>query len=208
LMVDTERALYQSAGTSVQVYSQDILLDKLNAAFVTCFEAKWWPQFVTREARTLDGATGKTTAPFTSITSWEDVKSVFRRYSARPLTTMPMSFNSLDLTGTAAKYLEPSADSTLFTVYPLEAIDDIIVVGRARPVRTGAFLLADTVPFDDLALKYYAAWEYLVDDASNAGAAEKFQGLFNARMQQLQENAFDNIVPLNSSSHDIPMEWY
>ena len=82
------------------------------------------------------------------------------------------------------RFLEASNDATLFTVYPLTATDDIVVVGRERPA--AEFIHTDIVPFDDLALSYYAAWNYMVDDASNAGAAAKFQGLFDSRMAELE----------------------
>lgn len=208
LISDTERMLYQSVGPSVQLYAQDVLAQKIQQAFDRCFSAKMWPQFVKREVRTLNGTTGKTTVPFSLITNWEDVKKggVFRRYSANPIPTIPLSFNTLDLTGSVVRYLEPAGDTTLFTAYPLTAVDQIVVVGRARPANE--FILTDIVPFDHLALEYFAAWEYCVDDASNAGQAAKFQGHFDARMKQLEDDAFDNIVRINSRSGEIPMNWY
>lgn len=208
LITDTERMLYQMAGPSVQLYAQDVIAQKLQQAFDRCFSAKFWPQFVKREVRTLNGATGKTTVPFSFITQWEDVMKggVFRQYSQRPIPTLPMSFNTLDLQGGSVRYIEPSADATLFTAYPLDATDQIVVVGRARPANE--FILTDIVPFDHLALEYYAAWEYCVDDASNAGQAAKFQGHFDSRMKQLEEMAFDNRVPLYPTRGDIPQNWY
>jgi hypothetical protein len=207
LTVDTERMLYQAAGINTQVYAQDVIMQKLQHAFDNCFTAEWWPSFIRREARTLDGATGKTTAPFNLIREWKDVNSVFRRNSQHPLPTMPLSYNLLDLSpGATARFLEPSNDATLFTVYPLGSVDDIVVVGRERPINE--FIGTDIVPFDNLALCYYAAWDYLVDDASNAGAAAKMQGLFNARMDALKDAEFDNIVLLNPRSEQIPSQWY
>ena len=207
LTVDTERMLYQAAGINTQVYAQDVIMQKLQHAFDNCFTAKWWPSFIRREARTLDGVTGKPIIPFTLIHEWKDVQSVFRKNSQHPLPTMPLSYNLLDLpTGTAARFLEPRSDAQLFTVYPLSATDEIVVVGRERPV--GEFIGTDIVPFDNLALCYYAAWDYLVDDASNAGAAAKMQGLFDARMKTLEDSEFDNIVLLNPTSEQIPSQWY
>jgi hypothetical protein len=208
LITSVEQMLYNSAGPSVQVYSQDIIAQKLNQAFDRCFHAKMWPQFLRRETRTLDGATGKTTAPFTYILEWGDVQSVFREYSNRPLQTMPESFNILSLgSGGYAKFIEPSDDDTLFTIYPLDATGQISVVGRASPSGAGNFALSDTVPFDYLALEYLAAWEMAIDDASNGGMAAKFQTLFDSRMKQLEDDAFDNVVLLAPNSDTIPMEW-
>lgn len=209
LITETQEKMYQSAGPAVQIYSEDIIARKLNETFDRCFKAKFWPQFTKREVRTLDGVTGKTTAPFTLIKEWDDVHSVFRYNSRNPIPTMPESYNLLQLpTGTVIRFLEPAADATLFTAYPLTANDQIVVVGRATPTRYGALLKTDIVPFDHLALEYGAAWELATDEASNAGMASKFQGLFNSRMKELEEGAYDNIVQLHPNRSEIPREWY
>lgn len=208
LITDVETMLYNAAGPSVQVYSQGVFAQKFNQAFDRVFHAKFWPQFLKRETRTLDGVSGQVTAPFTLIKEWGDVNAVFRENSARPLQTMPESFNLLSLnTGGAPKFLEPSSDSTLFTVYPLNAAGRISVVGRAMPTNTGAFALDDTIPFDYLSLEYIVAWEYATDDASNAAMASKFQTLFDSRMKQLEDDAFDNVVLLSPGSDSIPLTW-
>ncbi len=206
LAVDTERMLYQAAGVNTQVYAQDVLIQKLQHAFDHCFTALWWPSFIRREVRTLDGVTGKPTAPFSLIKEWKDVQSVFRKNSPHPIPPMPLSYNILDLPpGGIARFIEPASDATLFTVYPLDATDEIVAVGRERPVLE--FINSDTVPFDNLALCYFAAWDYMVDDASNAGSASKFQGLFDSRMKQLEDAEFDNIVLLNPRAEQIPTRW-
>jgi hypothetical protein len=209
LITDTQRMLYQSAGHAVQVYSQDLLMQKLNQAFTRCFEAKFWPQFDRRVTRTLDGATGQPTVPFSDITSWEDVDRVFRKNSPHPIPVLPRSYNILDLPATTnVRFIEPTNDTTLFTAYPLTSTDQISVVGRARPVNAGNFLIQDEVPFDFLALEFSAAWEYAIDDASNAALASKFQGLYEQRMNQLQESSFDDIVLLAPRANHIPQEWH
>ena len=207
LITDTERMLYQAAGPSVQVYSQDVLAQKLNQAFTRCFEAKFWPSFNARETHVLNGVTGKTVAPFTLISRWVDVDKVFRRYSPTPLTVLPRSISSLDIRAGAAKFIDPAPDETLFTVFPLTAVDTIEVVGRTRPIRSGNFNIMDEVPFDYLALEYHAAWEYAIDDASNAGVAAKFQTLFDSRMNQLEELEFPSVVQLAPHSDTIQTEW-
>lgn len=209
LITETQQKLYQAAGPAVQVYSEDLLAQKLNEAFDRCFSAKFWPQFLKREVRTLDGVTGKTTAPFTYVKEWGDVHSVFRSNSSVPIPTMPESYNLLGLpTGTAPRFIEPSDDTTLFTIYPLTSTGQIVVVGRNRPANAGNFAATETVPFDYLALEYLAAWEYATDEASNAAMAVKFQSLFNNRMKQLEDDAFDNVVMLNPRADVIPTQWY
>lgn len=206
LITDTQKLLHQASGLSVQIYSEDLLMQFLQHAFDHCFTAEFWPSFVRRETRTLDGVTGKTTTPFTLIKEYKDIKSVFRRNSQHPIVEMPLSFNLLDLPdGTIMQFMEGRTDAYLFTAYPLGAVDEIVVVGRERP--TNEFILTDTVPFDHLALIYYAAWSYLVDEAANGAAVAKYDGLFNTRMKELQDSEFKNIVALNPRNSQIPDRW-
>lgn len=207
LTTDVEKMLYQAAGPGVQIYAQDVLMQKIQQAFDHVFTTKFWPQFMVREVRTLDGVSGTVTAPFTSILENKDIHSIFRRNSDHPIPQLPNSINTLDLpVSDAIQFYAPTANSNLFTAYPLEATDEIVVVGRARPATE--FIATDTVPFDYLALEYWAAWEYCVDDASNAGMAAKFNGLFDSRMKELEDNEFTNVVQLNPRSGQIPTRWY
>lgn len=206
LVTDTQKLLHQASGLSVQVYSQDALMQLIQHAFDHCFTTEFWPSFLRREVKTLNGIDGKVTVPFTLIKEFKDIKSVFRKNSHHPIPEMPQSFNLLDLPSSGVvKFIEGRTDNYLFTAYPLNAKDQIVVVGRERPA--SEYILTDTVPFDHLALIYFAAWSYLVDDASNAGAAMKYQGLFNTRMKELQDSEFKGIVPLNPHRAHIPSTW-
>lgn len=207
LTTDVEKMLYQAAGPAVQIYAQDVIMQKIQQAFDHVFTTKFWPQFMVREVRTLDGATGLVTAPFTSIIESKDIHSIFRKNSDRPIPQLPYSINTLDIpVGTAIKFYAPRTDANLFTAYPLDAVDQLVVIGRSRPANE--FIATDIVPFDHLALEYWAAWEYSIDDASNAGMAAKFQGLFDSRMKELEDAEFSHVVMLNPRSEEIPTRWY
>jgi len=206
LVTDVERALYQSAGPGVQIYAQDVIVQKLQAAFNHCFLHKFWPQFRRREVRTLSGVNGLLSTPLTLIREWEDIQYVFRRNSDRPLPHIPSSFNTLHITGTTARYIEATGDSNIFKVWPETAEGDIVVIGRSRPAAD--YGLSDTVLFDATALVHFAAWWYFTDDDSNPAAAETHRGLFESRMGQLVEGAFGNAVELNPRQGYIPDQWY
>lgn len=208
LITATEKRLYQLAGPAVQVYAQDVIMQKLQDAFDHLFTTKFWPQFVVREVKTINGIDGKVTVPFSLITEPKDIHSIFRRSSEHPIPRLPNSINTLDIPETAiAKFWQPRTDNYLFTIYPLDATDQIVVIGRQKPKATD-FILTDVVPFDHLALEYWAAWDYCVDDASNAGAAAKFQALFNSRIKELEDAEFDNIVLINPHTSQVPTRWY
>lgn len=202
-----ERELAQYAGASVQLYSEGIIQQRIQQAFDYIFTMDYWPQFRVREQRTVDGATGKATVPFTSIKQWDDVQYIFRQWSDRPIPELPEGFSTMNLIGTMTQWIEPRTDAYLFTVYPLTATDVLEVVGRNRPATL--FIPTDVIPFDDWAIVHYAAWSYLVDDGSNPGAAAKQQGLFDIRIKMLKDNSQKGIIYLNPrSAVDFPQRWY
>lgn len=208
LMTDVQRELYQSPGVSVQTYSQDRIVALIQQAYEHCVKQEFWPQFRKRETRTLDGVTGQVTVPFTDILDWEDIEAVFRENSDRPIPIAPASFNSLSYppSGTTPRFIEASGDANLFRVYPIDAVGQVLVVGRRTQLTT--FGLTDVVPFDHLALVHFAAWSYFTDDASNPASAMKHQGLFETRMAKIKDNAFDHAVQLNPHSGYVPDRWF
>lgn len=208
LITDVEHALYQSAGPAVQIYAQDTIARHINEGFQHCYKQRFWPQFRKRETRTLNGVTGHVTAPFTHIADWEDIEHVFRRGSDRPLPLLPPSYNTLDdpVAHATARYIEATGDANLFTVYPIVAEGDILVVGRTT--NTTTYGLADTVPFDHIALVHYAAWSYFTDDGSNPASALKHQGLFESRMKKIESDSDSHAIELNPNSAYIPDRWY
>ena len=207
LITDIERALYQSAGPTVQLYSQDIIMQMVQDAFDHLFTAHWWMRFRVRETRTLDGTTGTITAPLTNIKQYDDILHVYNAYDKRPIPILAGGSNthdSLYTTGSVARYIDADANS-LFVVYPLSAAGTILVVGRKRP---NVFSITDDVPFDHVAIKHFACWSYYVDDDSNPSAAAKHQGLFETRKQQLMLDDRNHRTVLDPQAERYPSTWY
>lgn len=207
LITDVERALYQSAGPAVQLYSQEIIQQQIQDAFDHLFTKAWWPWFRVRETLTMDGATGYPTTPLVSITQYEDIRYVYSVNRERPLSKLPLGTNILNNnfdTGTIPRYIEGDA-TRIFRVWPSASVGSIVVVGRMRPA---AFIITDTVPFDATAIKHFAAWSYFTDDASNPAAAAKHQGLFETRLAQITEDAFNEPITLDPMVDRAPNQWY
>lgn len=206
LITDTEKAIYQSAGTSVQIYSQDIIMQQLQHAFTHLFDLHWWPRFIVREVLTLDGTTGQATVP-AFITEFKDIRYVFAGTYTRPIPEMPLGLNpanTIAANGGLPRFLEGTNDTKLVRVYPLNATGTITLVGRARPAD---FVLADPVPFDSLLLTHFAAWSYFTDDGSSPASAQRHQGLFENRLKQIEDSEFNAPIRLDRGSNDIPSRW-
>lgn len=205
LVTATEVAIYQSAGPQVQIYSQDILSQMILRGFTLAFDKRYWHYFRKREQRTLDGTTGQITSVLTHITEYKDIQGVFIEGSQRRLPILPASYNTLGMTGSRGRFIEASDNTKLFVVYPLTSEGDVLVVGRRRPSISA---MDDEVPFDATYLVNYAAFEYFTDDASNPGAAQKHQGLYETRLKQLEEMDEQHAVQLDALSSEIPTDWY
>lgn len=206
LISDVERELYQLAGPQVQIYSQDIIAQMIQQAFNHVFLKRYWGYFRKREERTLDGVTGQITAPLTYISDYHDIQHVYREGSQRPLPVLPSTYNTLGMTGSAPRFITPSGDANLFTVYPLDAEGDVLVIGRRRP--TADYAMDEEVEFDPTFLVHYVAWSYFTDDGSNPASALKHQVLFEKRLEELERADAQHAVVLDPHQGEIPQDWY
>lgn len=205
LVSDVERELYQLAGPQVQIYSQDILAQMVQQAFDHFFLKRYWSYFRKREERTLDETTGQITAPLTHISEYEDIQHVFRENSQRPLPKLPDTYNTLGMQGTSPRFIAPSGNANLFTIYPVTAEGDVLVVGRRRPAE---YAMDEEVEFDPTCLVHYVAWSYYCGDGSNPAEVAKHQGLFEDRYKQLVLADQQHAISLDGRSSEIPTEWY
>lgn len=208
LISGVQDKLYQQAGLGVQIYSQDNIAKKIVEGFDLLFtnNDKKWKRFNVYVQKTLDGTTGRPTTVVTEITSYEDLYAVYRENSDQKLSLFSSERNPFNITGTQAYQYMPDA-THLIRVVPFTSTGNIVLFGRQRP-STYPFTLDDIVPFDYLALEYYAAWSYCVDDGSNPAQADKFNGLFEERVNQLYKSQASEPISLNSDRVDIPDRWY
>lgn len=205
IVTQAERELHQSAGMSVQVYSQDQLAMLVQNSFDLIFDdvTHRWKRFERATIYTLDGTTGHTTTPVSTIYKhYEDIQHVYPGSSTRALANWGGG-NPSAITGGTAVFVAPG-DTDIIKVYPSTASGQITVVGKARPDR---FTIRDTVPFDAATVAYLTAWQYAVDDGTNPGSAEKLRQLYEQRYKQMKLNSSKEPIALNSSYGNLPMSW-
>lgn len=208
LIVDVQSAIYQSAGVSTQVYSQDIIANMITDGFIFLASdvQKDWKRFKNSVTYTLDGTTGRTTVPISNtFKNYDDIQHIFIGQTERMITAIDLNNNPSMYTGDAPLgYLHDTTDT--IRIIPASATGTITINGIVYPT---SFILTDIVPFDHLALKYYVAWQYMTDDGSNPGAAEKLRVLFEARYKNLGLSQDQAPVALNGAGmNDFPREWW
>lgn len=208
LITRVQTALYQAAGPSVQLYSESMLAQMIEDAFVTLANDPKirWKKFRIFNRYTLDGTTGRTTVPLNStFKAFGDIYNIFPDQSNRPLTYMPTTDNPYLYTGNRPlKYIRDTVDT--IRVIPTGATGDIIVVGKSVP--QPPLLISDTVPFDYLAIMNYVCWEWATDDGSNPGMAEKFRVKYESRYEEIKAEEATESIKLSGAQSDIPNQWY
>lgn len=197
LIVKVQERLSMVAGTSVQIYAEDIIADMIQHKFDVLFDEAYWPQYTTVAQWTLDGTNGQVTTDLTTlIKRFDDVGTIFLENSDTALTILSSSVNPFNVTGTTPIHFEADTEvDKVFHVWPKASTGDIVVRYRTKPDN---FTSEDNINFDDQALILGSVYDFAEDDGTNPNATQKFQALFEARVKQLKNNLSSNPIALDS----------
>lgn len=184
--------LSQLTGASVQTYSIDRIGEMVQHKFDVLFDETWWHQFMYWEPITLSNTTGEPAAPTADLTAlsnplkrFDDIKAIYPPNSNKPLPYLPENVNPDNITGSAARFVEPvGTTGKIFRILPVTVTDVVNMHYRSKPDN---FVTGDTVNFDDQALILGATYDYLEDDGTNPGATEKMKDMFESRVRQLKK---------------------
>lgn len=212
LVTDVQRELSQVPGIGTQAYSEDYIVQLLTAGFKVVFREEFWPHLSEWFQKTLDGSTGQWSGAGVDVYVLQDVRCVYGpkdRY--RPLPHLPRHINPYEIAGTTPRYVEGRNGASTgkpFRIWPLAATGTITFQARVMP-DDEVFLSSssDEVPFDDLTLVYYAAWQYIENDGSNPGQAEKLKNMFEARLAQEKKNLANLPIDLDPRMAQSNSEW-
>lgn len=211
LITEVEKAIFQVAGAAVQGYSEDLILSKIQDAFLFMAEDPDvnWKRFQNRTfvTRTLDGTTGRTTVSVaSSVGNFNDITAVYPDGTNTELVSGVVDQNPVLLEGNSPlQFIADDVD--IMRVLPITATGNIVIVYRKYPAFP--FIKTTVVPFDYLAIKYYVAWDYMVDDGTNPGAAEKLRQQFETRYKHLMKMQ-DRAGPAynGKGGADYPTQWW
>jgi hypothetical protein len=212
LVTDIETELYEVSGPAVQVYTQALIVSKINDAFITFFDEKkfHWKRFLEYNTYVLNGTTGESTTSVTAAyASFEDILFIYPAESDYPLTKWNLNRNPALITGSQPlMYAYSGTSERLFKVLPATAEGSVVVIGKRRPSNWPYDdLEQDTVAFDYLAIKYYVCMQILADDGANPEAANLMTEKFKARYKELEIMNSREPIALNGRSGQIPSQW-
>jgi len=193
-------------GTSVQPYAERRIKAYIQDVFDLIFYKRYWSQFSSWQTGTLDGVTGVVTSDLTSVLlHWNDLQKVVKDKENVALPSIIPESNPYTLTGTTPKYVAPLATVKIFKIYPVTSVGNIQFYIRTKPSN---FIDTDVINFDSMALIYGTTYLYAEDDATNLGAVDKFKGLFELRVKQLELEDDQHISKLANSDYTVPYEWH
>lgn len=179
---DVVELLSQAAGVAVQRYAENRIQLIINNLFLMVIERQWWPDVMQWYDLPLDGVNGLPVGDVSQISKFTDIRCVFYDGSDVPMPQLSGEVNPYKLTASQA-YGYTSRAGGLFQVWGNQAPGRVQFHARQTPDR---YTADDIVKFDRLCLALGAAWWYLEDDATAPGSAQKFQNLFNQRLDQLE----------------------
>jgi len=193
------------AGTNVQPYAEVRIQAYIQDIFDLVFYSRFWKQYSSWNTGTLDGVTGVVTNDLTPlITRWSDLKVVVRDQESLPLPVVSSFINPYSITGSSPLYIAAKNTNKIFNVFPITSTGDVQFYIRTKP---SDFTSKSVINFDSLVIIYGAAYLYSEDDATNLGATDKFKGIFEARLKQLENLEDIHPIKLSSVKNVIPDHW-
>lgn len=212
---DALTVIGEVAGAGVQQYSEDILMANCIRGFDLLFKKYPWEQYTDWFSLPLDGVNGKvTTNAFTNVRDPEDIIAVRVDKSTVNLPVLGSRQNPFQITGTTPRFWKslPATDADYegkrIVIYPKTATGTINVFARLYPKATGIdWAWDDNMHLDKLMLAQATAYQALVSDETNSGAAQAAQALMEARFADIKALLADR--PIGTSSEPpIPNYWF
>ena len=195
LTQDVIKNLSMYQGTSTQLYAEDRIAAIIIRIFNSLFEDRFWDQHTFWYKYTLTGTNGVVGETVSNdIAKFTDIQCISSadnpQYSLKQLQS---TTNPFLIEGNTPNYFIPSQNpNKIFAIVPFSATGDIYVRARHRP----ATIIATTeIPFDPDILVLGACYEYCADDGNSNTQVQKFQMLYQKRLQELinleNQNVFD-----------------
>lgn len=204
--------LGEVAGTGVQAYSEDRILEVVVQTFNLVWGKYAWDQYTDWSQRTLDGTLGIITADLSDVRSHEDIINVFPATSDVPLPKMNRSRNPFLLQGTSVRFWSSLPSNSAYYAtrrlqfWPKSATGDVVIQHRIYPVnKTGA---NDPCYLDFDLMTYATSWQMLSGEGTNPAASATQQALFDMKYRDLM-NLFAG-QPIEAQpglSYDYRSEW-
>lgn len=205
VMERTLRNLSQVPGASVQLYSEDTIIEYIRISFDMYFDAYEWPGYNEWVDGTLDGTLGVITRDLSQLTGtyerrllrYEDIISIYIKGSHVQLTEMPPGVSPLDEDSSSqAMYYKQYFNATkIFRIIPYTATGELNI--NYKPY-VADFNIDTELFLDETLLVLAASYQYLSKDGTNDANTNEVQAQLATREGQLA-NMRAKPIPLSPS---------
>lgn len=181
--VITNLSMYE--GTATQKYAEDRIGMTILQIFNSLFDDRYWDHLCHWYKYNLTGIDGVCSEDVSKdIAKFEDicciVPEINKNYKLKRLNN---STNPYLIEGNSpGYYIHSKIDKKIFSVVPFNATGVVYVYAKSRP---SEYLPDTVVPFDPDVLIYGTCYQYCADDGNSQSQIQKFEKLYNNRLQQL-----------------------
>lgn len=205
LITRVQSLLSLAGGLGVQTYAQPKIVEFIQMGYTTLFNMRFWNDYTTTAAFTLDGSTGKTTEDLTNvIKSFKDIQYIWYQDYATPLPKSPN--NRYPGMIRQLGFSNSGIASCPFIIYPVENTGTVYVRYRQRAITP--FNENDEIPMDEELLVRWAAMMYLTFDNANQAAIQMVTNIYKSHLDTLEKLEENHAKSLYSSSNQVVTEWH
>lgn len=177
-------------GTDVQLFTEPQIEDKIQLAFDTLADKRFWPHLMKNTIHELDGSAGVITDTLTYVQTIEDIEWI-REYPYEEYNKLVFLNGQPFTTQTRPAYDSLSWDDAQYSTklvqfYPVDNTNNMMIRARRKPSAFNAD--SDIVPLDKVMLVHYMTFLLFSSDGINAEAAATQLGLFEQRYSDLISN--------------------
>lgn len=190
---------------SVPTYTESRIVEAIKHRYTTVFDTYWLPEYtITQEEHTLDGVTGKITAPLAyPIDRFADIRAVFHENYIYPLPRRNTN-HRLSALDNQNMVMDSDLDpQRRFKVIPTNSVGKVFVSYRTRIT---SFTDEVEIPIDEQLMILGVCFDILEDDGTNPGASDKFRTFYMERMSQINMQQFQN-ASSTSPTINYPTRW-
>lgn len=210
LVQRTITRLSMVAGISVQVYAEDRIAEMIEHKFIMTRDELWWDDFMQyvsltcgADGRPLEQVFRSNAAAIAAgggivINKYSDIQHVWRTDVRDPLKPWPRRANPVSIMRTGRLQHYYPDPTRVIRFGPFDAGQQVVLRSK---IWYDKFQPDDTVPLDEQLLILGACWDYLEDDGTNPGQAEKFKVLFEQRLTSLKGQENDEPIMLSPTQY-------
>ena len=197
-------------GTSVQVYTEDQVLNAINSSFTFVFEKRFWKHLTYTTEHTLDGAAGVIIDEVAAIEKFTDIQWIradpYRKSDAIQYIDDEEDFEDqpFSLCYTHLSDVHPQRKTKLIKVLPITQEGNIKIKARRKPDPFEND--DDIIPFDSTCLRHLVIATLLSADGMNPSSQNMQQSLFNQRYIDLvgqETNSISHFSTGRRSAHSF-----